>query len=119
MTKQYRLVALCLAILFSIPILSAQDADTTAITATSDLVFAGALDGKLLAIDARSGELLWSHDSLQEYESVNQVPARGGSYDAHGPMLADDLLIISSGYGTFGQKGGNALLVFQLEGESP
>jgi polyvinyl alcohol dehydrogenase (cytochrome) len=92
---------------------------SAAITATSDLVFAGALDGKLLAIDARSGELLWSHDSLQEYESVNQVPARGGSYDAHGPMLADDLLIISSGYGTFGQKGGNALLVFQLEGESP
>jgi polyvinyl alcohol dehydrogenase (cytochrome) len=92
---------------------------SAAITATSELVFAGGLDGKLLAIDARSGELLWSHDSWQEYESVNQIPARGGSFDAHGPMLADDLLIVSSGYKSFGQKGGNALLVFQLEGESP
>jgi polyvinyl alcohol dehydrogenase (cytochrome) len=73
----------------------------------------------LLAIDANSGDLLWSHDSWRDYESVNQIPTRGGSFDAHGPMVADDLLIISSGYGSFGQKGGNALLVFQLQGESP
>jgi polyvinyl alcohol dehydrogenase (cytochrome) len=92
---------------------------SAAITATADLVFAGGLDGKLLAIDANSGDLLWSHDSWRDYESVNKIPTRGGSFDAHGPMVADDLLIISSGYGSFGQKGGNALLVFQLQAESP
>ena len=45
MTKPYRLVALCLAILFSIPILSAQEANTTASADTSEdaaIVAAGA-----------------------------------------------------------------------------
>lgn len=45
MTKPYRLVALCLAILFSIPILSAQEVDTPATTDVSEdaaLVSAGA-----------------------------------------------------------------------------
>jgi hypothetical protein len=46
------------------------------------------------------------------------VPTKGGAFDAHGPMIADDLLIVSSGYGTFGEAPGNALLVFQLSPEA-
>jgi hypothetical protein len=48
---------------------------------------------------------------------VNGVAAKGGAFDAHGPMLAGDQLIVSSGYGTFGQRGGNAFLVFELAPE--
>ena len=44
--------------------------------------------------------------------------AEGGAFDAHGPMLADDLLIVASGYGNFGQLGGNALLVFQIKSDA-
>jgi len=88
---------------------------SAAIIAGPDLVFAGGLDGKLEALDARDGHLLWTHDSWRDYpDTVNGKSAKGGSFDAHGPMLAGDELIVSSGYGDFFQRAGNALLVFQL-----
>jgi polyvinyl alcohol dehydrogenase (cytochrome) len=90
---------------------------SAAIVADPDLVFGGSLDGRLEAIDARTGKLLWSYDSWRDYPStVNGKPAKGGAFDAHGPLVADDQLIVSSGYGSFFQRGGNALLVFELSG---
>ncbi|MFT5211914.1 MAG: polyvinyl alcohol dehydrogenase (cytochrome) [Flavobacterium sp.] len=89
---------------------------SAAITATSELVFTSSLDGFIEVLAASDGELLWSFDTWKSFSAVNNIPTNGGSFDSHGPMVADDLLIISSGYGTFGQKGGNALLVFQLSG---
>lgn len=92
---------------------------SAAIVAGPDLVFAGGLDGKLEALDARSGKPLWTYDSWQDYpNTVNGTPAKGGAFDAHGPMLADDQLIVSSGYGAFFQHPGNALLVFQVQGKA-
>jgi len=91
---------------------------SAAITVTDDLVFAGSLDGFLEAIDARTGEVLWSFDTWRDFDAVGGTMARGGAFDAHGPMVADDLVIVSSGYdGGFGHHGGNALLVFQLAGD--
>ena len=47
------------------------------------------------------------------------MPASGGGFDAHGPMVADDILVVSAGYGYVGdQRPGNALLVFQVEGDN-
>jgi polyvinyl alcohol dehydrogenase (cytochrome) len=92
---------------------------SAAIIAGPDLVFAGSLDGKLEAYEARSGKLLWSQDTWLDYpNTVNGVAAKGGAFDSHGPMLAGDQLIVSSGYGTFGQRGGNALLVYELQPEA-
>jgi polyvinyl alcohol dehydrogenase (cytochrome) len=92
---------------------------SAAIIAGPDLVFAGSLDGKLEAFEARSGKLLWSVDTWSDYpNTVNGVAAKGGAFDADGPMLAGDQLIVSSGYGTFAQRGGNALLVFELRPEA-
>ena len=88
---------------------------SAAIIATPEVVFAGSLDGYLDAIDAQTGELLWRHDSLRDYDSVNGVPTAGGAFDSHGPLVVDDLLIVSSGYESFSQKGGNALLVFKVK----
>ncbi len=87
---------------------------SAAITATKDLVFIGSMDGMIEAVNAESGEVLWKHDTWQQYTTINGVEAVGGAIDAHGPMLVDDLLIVSSGYASYGQKPGNALLVFQL-----
>ena len=71
-----------------------------------------------MVLNANSGEELWVHDAWQDYESVNGIPTSGGAFDAHGAMLADDLLIVTAGYGYVGrQRGGNALLVFQTEGD--
>ena len=91
---------------------------SAAITATSDLVFAAGLDGILLAYGAESGELLWSRNTDRELLApVNGGAVHGGSYDAHGIMLAGDSLLVSSGYASFAQRGGNAFLVFELQGE--
>ena len=86
---------------------------SAAITVTDEVVFAGSLDGFLEALDGRTGDLLWSFDTWRDFDAVNGT-ATGGAFDAHGPMLADDLVIVTSGYGSFGQRGGNALLVFGL-----
>ncbi len=91
---------------------------SSAIVATPELVVVGSLDGFLEIYDADTGATLWSDDSWKPFETVNGMKASGGAYDAHGPMVAGDQVIVSSGYGSFGQKEGNVLLVYQLEGET-
>ena len=76
------------------------------------------LDGFIYAVDARTGEFLWEYDSWREYEAVDGSEAIGGSIDVHGPMVAGKQLIVQSGYGSFYQKGGNALLVFETSAET-
>tara|TARA_B110001469_G_C9643197_1_gene324064 strand:+ start:236 stop:1786 length:1551 start_codon:yes stop_codon:yes gene_type:complete len=87
---------------------------SAAITATDDLVFATGLDGGLHAFAAHSGEVLWSYDTWRDYDSVNGIETKGGAIDVHGPVVAGDLLLIQSGYDSFGQMGGNALIAFKL-----
>ena len=78
------------------------------------------MDGVLEVVRADDGKRLWSFNTNREFTAVNNIPTKGGGIDAHGPMLADNLLIVSSGYGSFFQEGGNALLVFSItEGVSP
>ena len=88
---------------------------SAAITATADFVVAGSLDGFLEIYDATNGNVLWSDDSWRAFSTVNGVEAKGGAYDAHGPMIAGDQLIVSSGYDSYGQRPGNVLLVYQLK----
>jgi len=90
---------------------------SAAITSGPNIVVAGTIDGHLKIYRGTDGELLWSHNTVVDVESVNQIPAKGGTLDAHGPMLAGNQLIVSSGYDSFGQWGGNALLVFSVEEE--
>jgi len=88
---------------------------SAAAIAANDIVVVGSIDGYLEILDARDGHSLWSHDAWRDYPSVNGVSASGGGFDAHGPMLADDLLLVTSGYFYVGdQRPGNAFLVFQL-----
>jgi len=82
--------------------------------ATNDILISGSMDGYLEILAANSGKVLWTFDAWQAFDAVNSVPTTGGAFDAHGPMVADDLLVVSAGYGYVGQqRGGNALLVFQ------
>ncbi len=91
---------------------------SAAIIATNDIVITGTMDGFLEVLKADTGDLLWTHDSWRDYATVNGVEATGGTFDAHGPMVADDLVLVTSGYRYVGQeRAGNALLVFQLEAD--
>jgi polyvinyl alcohol dehydrogenase (cytochrome) len=87
---------------------------SSGITAGPGIVVAGGLDGQLEIYAADDGDLLWSYDTLIDFDAVNDVPTRGGAIDSHGPTLADNLLIVVAGYGSFGQRPGNALLVFEV-----
>jgi polyvinyl alcohol dehydrogenase (cytochrome) len=84
--------------------------------AASDLVIVGSIDGYLRALDARSGEVLWTFDAWRDFDTVDGGRASGGAFDAHGAMVAGDVMVISSGYRYVGQqRGGNALLTFRLD----
>ena len=65
------------------------------------------------------GRILWDFDTVRDFETVNGIPARGGSIDGPGPVIANGLIFVNSGYGTFGQMPGNLLLVFGLRGDAP
>jgi polyvinyl alcohol dehydrogenase (cytochrome) len=83
--------------------------------AANNIVVTGSMDGFLEIYRAADGERLWSFDAWQEFPTVNDKPANGGAFDAHGPMLADNLLLVSAGYAYVGeQRPGNAFLVFEL-----
>ena len=73
----------------------------------------GSLDGRLFVIDARTGRELWKYDSLRDYQTLNGVPAKGGSIDGASIVAVNGLLLSGSGYGMFGQAPGNALLAFK------
>ncbi|MEM7100136.1 MAG: PQQ-binding-like beta-propeller repeat protein [Pseudomonadota bacterium] len=82
------------------------------------IVVTGGLDGMIEIYATDNGDLLWADDTLRDYETVNEVVAYGGAIDAHGPTIADNQLIVISGYGGFGQRPGNALLVYEVTKET-
>jgi polyvinyl alcohol dehydrogenase (cytochrome) len=56
--------------------------------------------------------MLWDFDTVQEFETSNGIRGKGGSIDGPGPVIANGLVFVNSGYGQFGQIPGNLLLVF-------
>jgi polyvinyl alcohol dehydrogenase (cytochrome) len=61
------------------------------------------------------GRVVWSFNTLQDFKTTNQVPARGGSMGAPGPTVAGGMLYVGSGYVGLGNgTPGNVLLAFGL-----
>ena len=82
-------------------------------SSSDGLVFAGRLDGLMTIFDADTGEILWSYDTVQEFDAVNGVSTHGGAIDNAGPILAGDMLYVPSGYSTFNEMPGNAIIAFK------
>ena len=81
------------------------------------MVFSGSLDGFLRAYSTEDGSLLWSYDTVRQYlQTVNGVPAKGGSLNGPGPAVVDGMVFVNSGYGQFGSIPGNAFLAFGVAG---
>ncbi len=82
-------------------------------TIVDGAVVAAALDGSLYVVDAKSGKLLWTTKTAMEYDGINGVKGKGGAIDSNSITAANGLLLVNSGYGMFGQAGGNMLLAFK------
>ncbi len=87
-------------------------AQPAAVTAIPGAVLSGSVDGHLRAFAAADGKLLWDFDTAREFETINSVPARGGSLDGAGPVVARGMLYVTSGYSRNGGMPGNVLLAF-------
>ncbi len=84
-----------------------------AVTLIPGVLLSGARDGMIRAASSRTGQLLWEFDSAQEFKTVNGVAARGGSAASGGPVVANGMVFIGSGYPGFqGGQPGNVLLAF-------
>jgi polyvinyl alcohol dehydrogenase (cytochrome) len=77
-------------------------AQPAAVTAIPGVVFSGSVDGHLRAFSS-------------EDQTVNGAPAKGGSLDGAGPVIAGGMLFINSGYARNGGMAGNVLLAFAPE----
>lgn len=88
-----------------------------AISATPDLVFAGANDGHVRIYRASDGTVLREIDTTVEYKSTNGTTGRGGSMSGgSAPMVHRGMLFITSGYGFAGKMPGNVFLAYGPKG---
>jgi polyvinyl alcohol dehydrogenase (cytochrome) len=89
-------------------------AQSAPVSVIPGVVFSGSVDGHLRAYSTTDGRVIWDVNTAKEYETVNSVPARGGSIDAAGPAIADGLVVTNSGYGLWRGLPGNVLLAFSV-----
>jgi polyvinyl alcohol dehydrogenase (cytochrome) len=94
-------------------------AQSAAVTMIAGAVFSGSIDGHLRAYSTVDGKLLWDMDTEKSFATVNGAPAKGGSLDGAGPVIAGGLMFVNSGYPRFGGEPGNVLLAFGVENTRP
>ncbi len=82
-------------------------------TVIDGAVVTGSLDGFLFAFDVKSGEVLFQYNVARDFDTVNGIKGKGGSFDNAGIVASDGLLLVSSGYALFGETPGNVLLAFK------
>jgi polyvinyl alcohol dehydrogenase (cytochrome) len=90
-----------------------------AVTAIPGAVFSGSMDGHVRAFSTADGRLLWDFDTQQTFQTVNGLPAQGGSLDGAGPVVVDGMVFVNSGYPRLGGAPGNVLLAFGLDSSLP
>ena len=68
-------------------------------------------DGRALArLFERGRPCRLGFRTAREFQTVNGIKARGGSIDGPGPVVANGMVFINSGYSRFGGMPGNVLL---------
>jgi polyvinyl alcohol dehydrogenase (cytochrome) len=87
-----------------------------AVTVIPGVLFSGGWDGVLHALSTSDGHQLWEYNTAHEYETVNGIPAKGGSLGDPGPVVVGGMLYVGSGYiGTGNGMPGNVLLAFAAQ----
>ncbi len=85
-----------------------------AASAIPGVVFSGTRDGMLRAYSTDDGHIIWEYDTVQKFETVNEISANGGSLNGPGPTIVGGMLYMGSGYGISALPG-NVLLAFGVE----
>jgi polyvinyl alcohol dehydrogenase (cytochrome) len=88
-----------------------------AVTYIPGVVFSGSLDGHLRAYESGSGAMIFDINTLNEYDTVNRIQARGGSLNGPGATVVGGMVFVSSGYSSIGFMPGNVLLAFSVDGK--
>jgi len=87
-----------------------------AVSTIPGVIFSGGWDGVLRALSTGDGKILWTFDMLRDFQTVNGVPAKGGSMGAAGPTVAGGMVFAGAGYpGVQEGRNGNVLLAFAVE----
>jgi len=100
------------------PAVSKLPGNEGSLSAIPGAVFSGGWDGVLRALATDGGRVLWEYNTVQDYKTVNGVPAKGGSMVAAGPTVAGGMVFAGSGYPGLGAGNGlpgNVLLAFGVE----
>ena len=92
-------------------------AQAAAVSAMPGVVFSESFGGHLRAYSSKTGEIVWDFNAARDFETVNQVPAKGGSFDGGGVAIAHGMVVTVSGYGFAGGVPGNVLLAFSVDGK--
>ena len=87
--------------------------NSAAVTLIPGALFSAARTGILYALAPSDGHVIWEYDTAKDYDTVNKIPAHGGTIGSAGPVVAGGMLFVGSGYGFGGNdKNGNVLLAF-------
>jgi len=70
------------------------------------------MDGYIRAYETKSGRIVWGFDALRDFETVNGIPAKGGSFSSTGATVVDGMMYINSGYSSMP---GSVLPVFGVK----
>ena len=87
-----------------------------AVAAIPGVVFAPSLDGHLRAYATATGKIIWDFDTLQDFQTVDGIKARGGSMNGTGPVVAGGMVYSNSGYSRNPVMPGNVFLAFSVDG---
>ena len=88
---------------------------SAAVTAIPGAVVVGHLDGNIRIFDKKNGNILWTYNTLRDFDSISGTPASGGSFSGSGPSIRNGYMAINSGYGIYNHMPGNALLLFSID----
>ncbi|GAA3438755.1 PQQ-binding-like beta-propeller repeat protein [Kutzneria kofuensis] len=88
-----------------------------AVTTSPGLVYEGSADGKMRVFDSNTGKVLWTYDTIRDFDGVNGLPGHGGAISGGGgAVVADGMVYVQTGYwmAPYPSDRGHALLAFGL-----
>lgn len=86
-----------------------------AVSLIPGVVFSASMDGHLRAYSIDDGKTIWDFDTEPKARTVNGVKAHGGSISGTGPVVAGNMVYVTSGFDVTAGMPGNLLLAFELQ----